>query len=82
MPFWRTRLSAKQLHGRRWRIRCGAVPNCSTKQGGPSTTAPSFSLPMMRWATSHTASIPRTSYLPTTTSVEQAFKLRRHPRID
>src|SRR4051812_25818735 len=26
----------KALHRRRWRIRCGAVTNCSTKQGGSS----------------------------------------------
>src|SRR3954471_9421580 len=26
----------KALHGRRWRIRCGAVIDCSTKQGGAS----------------------------------------------
>jgi hypothetical protein len=47
-------------------------PTAARSKGGPSADGPSLSLPIMRWATSHTASIaPTISCLPITTSADR-----------
>ncbi len=38
------------------RVSFSVFADCSADKGGPSAAAPSLSLPMMRWATSHVAS--------------------------
>src|SRR5712691_10326465 len=67
MPFRRATLSTK-----RFIAGVGGRSPASQSTAAPSTSgpaAPSLSLPMMRWATSHTASIaPTISCLPITTS--------------
>src|ERR1039458_6340943 len=69
MPFCRARLSAKRLIAGVGGYAPAPLPIAAPSKGGPPAAAPSFSLPMMRWATSHTASIaPIISCLPTTTS--------------
>src|SRR5450759_2575277 len=83
MPFCRTRLSAKRfIAGVGGYVPVPLSPALPSKEGPPAV-APSFSLLIMRSATSHTASIaPTISCLPTNDIVEQAFKLRRHARIN
>src|SRR5829696_6540349 len=79
MPFWRTRLSAKRFIAGVGGYAAAPLPTPAPSKGAPPIAEPSLSLPMMRWATSHTASIaPTISCLP----IEQAFKLRRDARID
>ena len=64
IPFCRARLSAK-----RFIAGVGGNVPWPLPKGGPPAAPPSLSLPMMRSATSHTASIaPTISCLPTTTS--------------
>src|SRR3979409_2394655 len=73
----------KALHGRRWRIRCGAVADCSTKQGDPS--GGSAILELANDALRDVAHcVDRADYLLLADNhiVEQAFKLRRDARID
>src|SRR5215468_3060032 len=80
MPFFRARLSAKRFIAGVGGYVPAPLPAAAPSKWGPPAAAPSLSLPIMRWATSHTASIaPTISYLPTTTS---SSKLRRHARID
>ena len=68
-PFARAMLSAKRFIagvGERDPVPPAAA---APSKGAPPATAPSWSLPIMRWATSHTASIaPIISCLPITTS--------------
>ena len=69
MPFCRARLSAKRFIAGVGGRRLPRLPTAAPSNGGPPAAAPSLSLPMMRWATSHTASIaPTISCLPITTS--------------
>src|ERR1039457_1310617 len=69
MPFSRARLSAKRFIAGVGGNVPEPLPTAAPSKGGPPAAAPSFSLPMMRCATSHTASIALTiSCLPTTTS--------------
>src|SRR3954463_5263362 len=69
MPFWRARLSAKRFIAGVGGCAAAPLPTAAPSKGTPPAAAPSLSLPMMRWATSHTASIaPTISCLPTTTS--------------
>src|SRR5829696_8855274 len=69
MPFWRTRLSAKRFIAGVGGYAAAPLPTAAPSKGAPPIAEPSLSLPMMRWATSHTASIaPTISCLPTTTS--------------
>jgi hypothetical protein len=79
----RTRLSAKRFIAGVG----GSVPGPLATAGlsnkaGPPAAPPSLSLPMMRSATLHTASIADHLLLADHHIVEQAFKLRGHPRID
>src|SRR5256885_2543189 len=69
MPFCGTRLSAKRfIAGVGGYVPAPLCPALPSKEGPPAV-APSFSLLIMRSATSHTASIaPTISCLPTTTS--------------
>ena len=82
MPFCRARLSAKRF------IACvggyppAPLPTATPSKGGPPAAVPSLSLPMMRCATSHTASIADHLLFADNDIVEQTFKLRRHARID
>ena len=77
MPFCRARLSAKRFIAGVGGYAPAPLPTAPSR-GGPPAAAPSLSLPMMRWATSHTASIaPNDNHI-----VEQTFKLRRDARID
>ena len=73
----------KALHRGRWRIRCGAVATCSTKQGWPSSR--SAVLQLANDSLGDIAhGINRADHLLLANNhiVEQAFELRRHPRID
>ena len=83
MPFCRARLSAKRF------IACvggyppAPLPTATPSNGGPPAAVPSLSLPMMRCATSHTASIaPTISCLPTTTSSSRHSSCAVTPWID
>ena len=68
MPF-RLRLSAKRFIAGVGGYAAASLQTTSPRNGGPPAAALSFNLPMMRSATSHTASIaPTISCLPTTTS--------------
>src|ERR1700740_1152499 len=68
MPF-RLRLSAKRFIAGVGGYAAAPSPTTSPRNGVPPAVALCFSLPMMRSATSHTASIaPTISCLPTTTS--------------
>src|ERR1700674_5726390 len=83
MLFCRARLSAKRFIAGVGGYAAGPVPTAAPSKESPPAAAPSFSLPMMRCATSHTASIALTiSCLPTTTSSSRHSSWRRHPRID
>ena len=69
MPFCRARLSAKRLIAGVGGNVPWPLPIAAPSKGGPPAAPPSLSSPMMRSATSHTASIaPTISCLPTTTS--------------
>ena len=69
MPFCRTRLSAKRFIAGVGGYAAVPLPAAAPSKGGPPASAPSFSLPMMRSATLHTASIaPTISCLPIRTS--------------
>src|SRR5450755_3676137 len=69
MPFCRLRLSANRFIAGVGGYALAPLPTEAPSKGGPPAAAPSLSLPMMRWATSQTASIaPTISCLPTTTS--------------
>ena len=69
MRFRRARLSAKRFIAGVGGTKLTRHRRPRPEQGVPPASAPSFSLPMMRWATSHTASIaPIISCLPTKTS--------------
>src|SRR5258708_3450922 len=77
MRFCRTRLSAKRFIADVGGNALAPLSTDTPSNAGPPAVAPSVSLPIMRWATSHTASIALTiSCLPTTTSSS------RHSRID
>src|SRR5215467_1437503 len=69
MPFWRARLSAKRFIAGVGGRTPASPPITPPSKDGPPAPAPSVSLPIMRWATSHTASIaPTISCLPIKTS--------------
>src|ERR1019366_5411207 len=69
MPFCRLRLLANRFIAGVGGYALAPLPTEAPSKRGPPAAAPSLSLPMMRWATSHTASIaPTISCLPTTTS--------------
>src|ERR1700722_11439755 len=57
MPFCRARVSAKRFIAGVGGYAAGPLLTAAPSKGGPAAAAPSFSLPMMRCATSHTASI-------------------------
>jgi hypothetical protein len=83
MPFCRARLSAKRFIAGVGGNAPWPLPTVAPSKGGPPAARPSLSLPMMRSATLHTASIATDHLLLADNDiVEQAFKLRRHPRID
>src|SRR6516162_5808899 len=69
MPFCRATLSAKRFIAGVGGRTPASPPITPPSKDGPPAPAPSVSLPMMRWATSHTASIaPTISCLPIKTS--------------
>src|ERR1700719_1056963 len=69
MPFCWTRLSAKRFIAGVGGYAAAPLATATPSKGGPPMAAPSMSLPMMRCATSHTASMaPIISCLPITTS--------------
>src|SRR5215472_7670397 len=69
MPFCRARLSAKRFIAGVGGYAPAPLPTIAPSKGAPPLAAPSLSLPMIRWATSHTASIaPTISCLPIRTS--------------
>ena len=73
----------KALHRRRWRIRCGAVTDCSTKQGGPSDGGAVLELADDALGDiAHGINRADHLLLADNDIVEQAFKLRRDARID
>jgi hypothetical protein len=82
MPFCRTRQSAKRfIAGVGGYV--AALPAAAPSNGAPPATAPSFSLPMMRWGDiAHC--VDRTDHLLLADHdiIEHAFKLRRDARID
>ena len=83
MPLLPDEAVGKALHRGRWRIRCGAVATCSTKQGWPSSR--SAVLQLANDSLGDIAhGINRADHLLLANNhiVEQAFELRRHPRID
>ena len=69
MPFCRATLSAKRFIAAVGGRTPVSPPITPLRKDGPPAPPPSVSLPMMRWATSHTASIaPTISCLPIKTS--------------
>src|SRR6202047_858618 len=69
MPFCRARLLGKRFIAGVGGNAPWPLPAAAPSKGGPPAVPPSLSLPMMRSATLHTASIaPTISCLPTTTS--------------
>src|ERR1019366_10054683 len=83
MPFCRTRLSAKRFIAGVGGYVPAPFSIDAPRKGGPPAAAPSLSLPMMRWATSHTASIaPTISCLPVTTSSSRHSSCALTPGVD
>src|SRR5664280_1009998 len=83
MPFCRTRLSAKCFIAGVGGYPPASLPNATPSRGSSPAAAPSFSLPIMRWATSHTASIaPIISCLPITTSSSRHSSSAVNPGVD
>jgi hypothetical protein len=75
MPFCRARAAAKRFIAGVGGYAAGPLLTAAPSKGAPPGAAPSFSLPMMRRATSHTALIALTiSCLPTNLDSRTIFK--------
>ena len=83
MPFCRTRLSAKRFIAGVGGYAAAPLPLTAPSKDDPPAAMPSFSLPMMR-SGDIAHGVDRADHLLLTDNhiVEQAFKLRRHARVD